>query len=119
MANEESRTPIWFALKLSQSTFGVFDAFEDEASRQAHLQGPIAQALMAKAEELFAVPPSIEAIEVLGLKNAALLRSPHRGLFYFPRQPAHSRFDIRRCRLDRSRWSANDSTSKFDTSVRR
>jgi quinol monooxygenase YgiN len=71
MANEESRTPIWFALRLSPSTFGVFDAFEDEASRQAHLQGPIAQALMAKAEELFAVPPSIEAIEVLGLKNAA------------------------------------------------
>ena len=49
----------------------MFDAFENEAGRQAHLQGPIAQALMAKADELFAVPPSIEAIEVLGLKNKA------------------------------------------------
>jgi quinol monooxygenase YgiN len=71
MANDESTTPIWFALKLSPTTFGVFDAFHDEAGRQAHLNGPIAQALMAKAPELFSQPPSIEAIEVLGLKNRA------------------------------------------------
>ncbi len=69
MAREEKTTPIWFALRLSPSTFGVFDAFEDEAGRQAHLSGPIAQALMAKAPELFATAPSIEPIEVLGLKN--------------------------------------------------
>jgi len=47
----------------------VFDAFHDETGRQAHLNGRIAQALMAKAPELFSVPPSIEKIEVLGLKN--------------------------------------------------
>jgi len=70
LANQEARTPIWFALRLSPTTFGVFDAFEDEAGRQAHLSGPIAQALMARTPELFAVPPSIEPIEVLGLKNA-------------------------------------------------
>jgi len=71
MAREEATTPIWFALRLSPSTFGVFDAFHDEAGRQRHLSGPIAQALMAKAPELFASPPSIEPIEVLGLKNTA------------------------------------------------
>jgi quinol monooxygenase YgiN len=71
MANQETTTPIWFALRLSPSVFGIFDAFETDANRQAHLTGPIAQALMAKAEELFSVPPSIEAIEVLGLKNQA------------------------------------------------
>ncbi|MGO4304294.1 putative quinol monooxygenase [Cupriavidus sp. RAF12] len=69
LANQEATTPIWFALKLSERTFGVFDAFTDEAGRQAHLAGPIAQALMAKADELFTQPPSIEKIEVLGLKN--------------------------------------------------
>jgi len=69
LANQEAATPIWFALKLSDSTFGVFDAFESEAGRQAHLQGPIAQALMAKSDELFVKAPSIERIEVLGLKN--------------------------------------------------
>jgi quinol monooxygenase YgiN len=70
MARDEPATPIWFALRLSPTTFGVFDAFHDEAGRQGHLNGPIAQALMAQAAELFAVPPSIEPIEVLGLKNS-------------------------------------------------
>jgi quinol monooxygenase YgiN len=70
LARQEATTPIWFALRLSPSVFGVFDAFYDEAGRQAHLSGPIAQALMAKAPDLFASPPSIEPIEVLGLKNA-------------------------------------------------
>ncbi len=70
LARQETTTPIWFALRLSPTTFGVFDAFHDEAGRKAHLAGPIAQALMAKAPELFATPPSIEQIEVLGLKNA-------------------------------------------------
>ena len=69
LANQEAATPIWFALKLSDCVFGVFDAFENEAGRQAHLQGPIAQALMAKSDELFVKAPSIERIEVLGLKN--------------------------------------------------
>lgn len=69
MAQEEAATPIWFALRLSPTTFGVFDAFYDEAGRQGHLSGPIGQALMAQAPELFAKPPSIEPIEVLSLKN--------------------------------------------------
>jgi quinol monooxygenase YgiN len=69
MARDERSTPIWFALRLSPSTFGVFDAFHDEQGRQSHLSGPIAQALMAQAPELFAAPPAIEPIEVLGLKN--------------------------------------------------
>lgn len=69
MARDERTTPIWFALRLSPTTFGVFDAFHDEAGRQTHLGGPIAQALMAKSPDLFATPPSIEPIDVLGLKN--------------------------------------------------
>lgn len=68
LANQEPLTVIWFALRLGPSTFGVFDAFADETGRQAHLNGPIAQALMAKAPELFSKPPAIEAIEVLGVK---------------------------------------------------
>lgn len=68
LARREATTPLWFALKLSPTTFGVFDAFADEAGRQAHLSGPIAQALMAKAPDMLASPPSIEPIEVLGAK---------------------------------------------------
>ncbi len=69
MANDEATTPIWFALQLGPSTFAIFDAFTDEAGRQAHLNGPIAQALMANAADLLASPPSIQPITVLGLKN--------------------------------------------------
>jgi quinol monooxygenase YgiN len=46
----------------------VFDAFTDESGRQAHLNGPIAEALMAKATELFTKPPTIEQIDILHSK---------------------------------------------------
>jgi quinol monooxygenase YgiN len=68
MANDEKTTPVWFALRFGPTTFGVFDAFADEAGRQAHLKGAIAQALMAAASQLLASPPAIEPIEVLGAK---------------------------------------------------
>jgi quinol monooxygenase YgiN len=68
MANQEAATPVWFALRLGPSTFGIFDAFADEAGRSAHLAGPIAAALMANADELFAEPPQIEKVDVLAAK---------------------------------------------------
>src|SRR5262249_17327058 len=67
LANQEATTPIWFALKLSPTTFGVFDAFHNENGRQAHLAGPIAQSLMAQPPELLSAPPMIERS---GLKRA-------------------------------------------------
>jgi quinol monooxygenase YgiN len=68
LANQEPTTPLWFALRLGPSTFGVFDAFSDEFGRQTHLDGPIAKALMAQAPALLATPPTIERTEVLGVK---------------------------------------------------
>lgn len=68
LANQEATTPIWFALRLGPTTFGIFDAFTDESGRQAHLNGPIAKALMSKASELLSKPPAIEQVEVLGAK---------------------------------------------------
>ena len=68
LANQEAATPVWFALRLAPGTFGIFDAFLDEAGRQGHLNGPIAKALMAKAPELLASAPVIEQIDVLGAK---------------------------------------------------
>ena len=71
LANQESATLLWFALRLGPTTFAIFDAFGDEAGRQRHLNGPIAQALMAQASALFAAPPAIEPLEVLGAKLPA------------------------------------------------
>jgi quinol monooxygenase YgiN len=71
LANQEERTRLWFALKLGPTTYGVFDAFADEAGRQAHLNGPIAAALMERAPELFAQPPLIEPVDLIGVKLGA------------------------------------------------
>jgi quinol monooxygenase YgiN len=71
LANQEPKTPIWFALRLGPSTFAIFDAFRDEQGRQNHLDGPIAQALIAQAPNLLAQPPVIERMDVLGVKLAA------------------------------------------------
>ena len=48
LANQEATTPLWFALRLGPTTFGVLDAFADESGRQAHLNGPIAKALSSR-----------------------------------------------------------------------
>jgi len=68
LAEAEPATSAWFALQIGPSTFGIFDVFPDDQGRQAHLTGPIAKALMAKAGELLAKAPSIEKIDVLASK---------------------------------------------------
>src|SRR5271167_1920455 len=68
VVQEEPATIAWFAIRLGPSTFGIFDAFPDDAGRQAHLSGRVAAALMAKASELLAKPPQIEKVDVLANK---------------------------------------------------
>ncbi|HEX3388582.1 MAG TPA: antibiotic biosynthesis monooxygenase [Streptosporangiaceae bacterium] len=68
MANAEAGTPIWFALRTDEHTFWIVDAFPGAAERQAHLDGPIAAALMANADRLLAEPPSISPADVLASK---------------------------------------------------
>jgi quinol monooxygenase YgiN len=68
MVQQEPATIAWFAIRLGPSTFGIFDAFPDEAGRQAHLAGKLAQALKEKADLLFAQPPTIEKIDLLAAK---------------------------------------------------
>jgi quinol monooxygenase YgiN len=68
LVEQEPATAAWFGIRLGPSTFGIFDAFPDDAGRQAHLTGRVAAALMAKASELFARPPVIEKADVLASK---------------------------------------------------
>jgi quinol monooxygenase YgiN len=69
LARAETATPIWFAVRFDPKTFAIFDAFADEAGRQAHLNGRIAAALKAKAGELLAEPPNIEGWDALAVKT--------------------------------------------------
>jgi quinol monooxygenase YgiN len=68
LVQQEPATIAWFGIRLGPTTFGIFDAFPDEAGRQAHLNGKVAAALMAKAGELLSQPPSIEKVDVLAAK---------------------------------------------------
>lgn len=68
LVNEEPATTAWFGLRMGPSTFGIFDAFPNEAGREAHLSGRVAAALMAKAGDLFSEPPRIVKLDVLAAK---------------------------------------------------
>ncbi|MEJ7822047.1 MAG: antibiotic biosynthesis monooxygenase [Chitinophagaceae bacterium] len=70
LAEEEKDTISWYALKIGPSTFGIFDTFNDEEGREAHLKGKIAAALMQHADELLATPPVIEKVELLAVKES-------------------------------------------------
>lgn len=67
----ESGTVAWFAVRFDRRTFAIFDAFNDEGGRAAHLGGQVAAALMAHADELLASPPQIRKADVLADKLPA------------------------------------------------
>jgi len=65
LALDEKGTLKWYAFRLGERTFGIFDTFANEAGRNAHLTGEIAKALGARASELFAVSPQVEKVDIL------------------------------------------------------
>jgi len=68
LAQAEDGTIDWYAARTSPTTFWIFDTFASEADRQAHIDGEIAAALMANADELLAAPPEIMPADVLASK---------------------------------------------------
>ncbi len=68
LAAEEDGTVTWYAFKVSDTTYGIFDTFEDEGGRQAHLGGQIPAALGDIAADLLAADPDIKPVEVIAVK---------------------------------------------------
>ncbi|MGW5075595.1 putative quinol monooxygenase [Rhodococcus sp. NPDC004095] len=68
LVEQEPDTTAWFAVRFGPSSFGIIDAFPDEAGRATHLGGAVAKALGERAEELFSVPPEISNLDVLADK---------------------------------------------------
>ena len=68
IVESEPGTARWYAIRISGSTFGIFDTFEDDSGRQAHLGGEVAKALMANAKELLASDPQIKPVDILASK---------------------------------------------------
>lgn len=65
---QEPLTQTWYALKFADGSYGIFDSFDDESGRDAHLGGKVAEALMANAAELFSVAPVIEKVDIIAVK---------------------------------------------------
>ena len=68
LVQNEPKTVTWYAIRLGPTTFGIFDTFEGDEGRDAHLGGEVAKALMAQADDLFSQPPAMEKIDVLAAK---------------------------------------------------
>ncbi|SEE98300.1 putative quinol monooxygenase [Streptomyces sp. Ag109_O5-10] len=68
LVQEEPDTVAWFAVRLSETGFAIFDAFPTDSARQTHLNGRLGKALMERAGDLFSQPPSIERLDVLAHK---------------------------------------------------
>jgi quinol monooxygenase YgiN len=67
IAAAETGTVTWYAFKISDTSFGIFDTFETEEARQAHLAGEIPSALGRVAPDLLADAPDIRMVEVIAL----------------------------------------------------
>jgi quinol monooxygenase YgiN len=68
LAAEETGTVTWYAFRLSDTTYGIFDTFEDEEARQAHLNGRIPAALGQVGPDLLAVEPDIRQTDIIAVK---------------------------------------------------
>lgn len=71
LVQREAGTTAWFAVRFGRGEYGIFDVFPDDAARDAHLAGPVAQALAQRGDELFAKPPRIQKLDVLANKMPA------------------------------------------------
>jgi quinol monooxygenase YgiN len=71
LVQAEPGTTTWFGWQIGPSTFGIFDTFDDEQGREAHLNGKVAAALMQKAPDLFSNSPKIEKLDILAAKLPA------------------------------------------------
>lgn len=65
LIEEEPGTRSWYAIRLSDKHYGIFESFEDEQNRELHVHGKVAQALLAMAPDLFSEAPMLENIDIL------------------------------------------------------
>jgi quinol monooxygenase YgiN len=68
LVEAETGTTAWFSFRIGPATFGIFDTFKSEEGRTAHINGEVAKALFARAEELFVTSPQIQTVDILAEK---------------------------------------------------
>jgi quinol monooxygenase YgiN len=70
LVRKEPGTLSWHAAKIEgePAVYRVFDTFDDEAAREAHLNGEAGRELVEKADELFSPTPKVSKLQVIGQK---------------------------------------------------
>jgi quinol monooxygenase YgiN len=68
LVEAETGTTSWFSFRIGPAVFGIFDTFKDQEGRAAHVNGVVAKALFARAEDLFVTPPQIQPVDILAEK---------------------------------------------------
>ena len=69
IVEQQPGTRVWYGFKVNETTFGIVDAFEDEAARQAHLSGQIPALLASAGPQLLAKDPDLRLVDVLAVKG--------------------------------------------------
>jgi quinol monooxygenase YgiN len=66
----EPGTLTWHATKIEgePGAYRIFDTFDDEVAREAHLNGEAGAELVAHAEALFSEPPKVYRLQVVAEK---------------------------------------------------
>jgi quinol monooxygenase YgiN len=68
LVDAETGTTTWFAFRVGPATYGIFDTFRDNDGRSAHVNGAVAEALFARAEELFVEHPDVKPVDIIAEK---------------------------------------------------
>ena len=68
LAIAEEGTASWYAFKISDTSYGIFDTFATDGARTAHINGQIPAALAKVTVDLLASDPDIRPVDILAVK---------------------------------------------------
>jgi quinol monooxygenase YgiN len=68
LAVAEKGTVTWYAFKISDTSYGIFDTFATGDARTAHINGQIPAALAEVSADLLARAPDIQPVSLLAVK---------------------------------------------------
>jgi hypothetical protein len=68
LAVAEQGTVTWYAFKISDTSYGIFDTFATGDARTAHINGQIPAALAEVSADLLARAPDIQPVSLLAVK---------------------------------------------------
>jgi quinol monooxygenase YgiN len=68
LAIAEEGTVTWYAFKISDTSYGIFDTFATDDARTAHINGQIPAALADMSADLLTSDPDIRPVDVVAVK---------------------------------------------------